>query len=474
MAPLRFRLPLCRWARLSLAGRLVLLFSVGTSVLLLVLGAILTLTLRAQLEARDREEIDGKTEVILHLLRELESGERISIEAARFTEIAIGHPHLQIGLREGDRWLVQPSAPITALVGPAGNDDIPHTPRLGTYRLGHDIWWLRRIDFVAADQRVFSGYVGVHVSPAQELMERLVGSMMLAGVLGVGASAALGWFIARRALAPIRVAAKEAERVTAQRLGEPLNIADAPEEVRGLLMSINLMLGRLRDSFRTLEEFSADIAHELRTPLNNLMLQTQVTLSRDRSAAEYQDALHSNLHELEQLQRMVSDMLFLARADRGMVQIQREPVELDKEALVVRDYFEPAASEHGQHIDVNGTATAACDRVMVRRALTNLLSNAVRYAPREAHIRVILAMQPSGAATVDVTNPAASMTDDELQRLFGRFTRGHHALEGVVRTVDGAGLGLSIVASIMRLHAGSVTADSTPAGIRFRLTFPAA
>jgi two-component system heavy metal sensor histidine kinase CusS len=66
------------------------------------------------------------------------------------------------------------------------------------------------------------------------------------------------------------------------------------------------------------------------------------------------------------------------------------------------------------------------------------------------------------------------MTDDELQRLFGRFTRGHHALEGVVRTVDGAGLGLSIVASIMRLHAGSVTADSTPAGIRFRLTFPAA
>lgn len=471
----RARLAGCRWSRLSLAARLVLLFSVGTSALLLILGTGLTLTLRGQLEARDREEIDGKTEVVLHLLRELESGERISTSIVRFSDVVIGHPHLQIGLREGERWWVRPSPEILAKVGPAGNDDIPHTPRLGTFRVGHDIWWLRRIDFVSSDQRVFSAYVGVHVSPAQELMERLIASMLLAGALGVAASAALGWFIARRGLAPIRVAAREAERVTAQRLGEPLNVTDAPEEVRGLLTAINLMLGRLQDSFRTLEEFSADIAHELRTPLNNLMLQTQVTLSRDRSVAEYQDTLHSNLHELEQLQRMVSDMLFLARADRGMVQIQRESVDLDKEARAVAEYFEPAASEHGQHIETVGAATAACDRAMVRRALTNLLSNAVRYAPRDARIRIELATQASGAVTVDVSNPAPPMSAEELQRLFGRFTRGQQPVAGgATSAVDGAGLGLSIVDSIMRLHHGTVTADSTAAGVRFRLTFPPA
>jgi two-component system heavy metal sensor histidine kinase CusS len=462
-----------RWSRLSLAARLVLLFSVGTSALLFILGTGLTLTLRSQLEARDREEIDGKTEVVLHLLRELETSDRITAGVARFSDIVIGHPHLQIGLREGERWWVRPSPEILTQVGPAGNDDIPHTPRLGSFRLGHDIWWLRRIDFVSSDQRVFSAYVGVHVSPAQVLMERLIGSMLLAGVVGVAASAALGWLIARRGLAPIRAAAREAERVTAQRLSEPLNAADAPEEVRGLLTSINLMLSRLQDSFRTLEEFSADIAHELRTPLNNLMLQTQVTLSRERSATEYQDALHSNLHELEQLQRMVSDMLFLARADRGMVQIQREAVELAKEVRAVADYFEPASSEHGQVIEIHGIATAACDRAMVRRALTNLLSNAVRYAPRNAHIRVDITAQPSGGAIVDVSNPAPPMSAEELQRLFGRFARGPQApASGTARAPEGAGLGLSIVDSIMRLHGGALTADSTAIGVRFRLSFP--
>jgi two-component system heavy metal sensor histidine kinase CusS len=91
------------------------------------------------------------------------------------------------------------------------------------------------------------------------------------------------------------------------------------------------MLERLRESFRSLENFSADLAHELRTPLNNLMLLTQVTLSRPRSADEYREALHSNLAELERLQRMVSDMLFLARADKGMIEMKLEPVDLAQE-----------------------------------------------------------------------------------------------------------------------------------------------
>jgi two-component system heavy metal sensor histidine kinase CusS len=112
---------------------------------------------------------------------------------------------------------------------------------------------------------------------------------------------------------------------------------------------------------------------------------------------------------------------------------------------------------------------------MVRRALTNLLSNAVRYAPRDARIRIELATQASGAVTVDVNNPAPPMSAEELQRLFGRFTRGQQPVaSGATPAVDGAGLGLSIVDSIMRLHHGTVTADSTAAGVRFRLTFPPA
>lgn len=465
-----------RRGRLSLAARLVALFAIGTSLLLLALGAGLAWMVRVQIDARDREEIDGKTAAVMHLLRELKTGAGIEKSAARFAYIAIGHPHLQIGLREGERWLVRPADEIVALVGPDGNDNIPHLPGIGTYRIDAELWWLRRIDFVTAGDRTFVAYVGVHVTPAQELLERIIGSMLIAGVLGVTASAALGWFIARRGLAPIRAIAQEAERVTAHRLSEPLRVEDAPAEVRGLIVSINRMLARLQGSFRMLEEFSADIAHDLRTPISTLMLQTQVTLSRERSVAEYQETLHSNLIELERLQRMVSDMLFLARADRGMVQIERETVDLAQEARSVAEFFEPVAAEQSQRIEVRGTGLAACDRAMARRALTNLLSNAVRYAPRGATITVDIAAQPDGGAVVDVINPAPPMSAEELQRLFARFARGvSAAAAGAASSFgEGAGLGLSIVNSIMRLHGGSVTADSTPSGLRLRLVFPTA
>jgi two-component system heavy metal sensor histidine kinase CusS len=357
---------------------------------------------------------------------------------------------------------------LAALAGADGNDAVPHAPQLALFQVDTDLWWLRRIDFVARGDVVYSAYVGLHVSPTQLLVRQLLWSMAAAGLAGVLASALLGGWVARRGLAPVALIAREAERVTADRLGEPLPAHDAPDEVRGLVNSINLMLQRLRASFASLEQFSADLAHELRTPLNNLMLQTQVTLSRPRSADEYQEALHSNLAELERLQRMVVDMLFLARADEGMLEPKPEPIDLAQEARSVAEFFEPAAAERMQRIDVEGEATAAGDRPMVRRAITNLLSNAVRYSPPGATIRVRTS-QSLVEATLTIENPAQARSPEELRRLFARFERGDAAQRG---DGDGAGLGLSIVESIMRLHGGSVVATRGAFGLRFGLVFP--
>jgi two-component system, OmpR family, heavy metal sensor histidine kinase CusS len=454
--------------RLSLAARLVMLFAAATAVLLVVLGAGLAWMLRVQLEARDREELDGKTEVVQYLLRELGSAQRIEAEIARFAELSIGHTHLQLGLRKGARWLVRPETSIAAIIDASGNDDIPHMPRFGRYTIGQQSWWLRRLDYVTADDTTYVAYIGVHVSPAQELLGLLGGSMAFAGVLGLLASAALGWWAVRRGLAPLAVIGEAAGRVTADRLGQPLRADAAPEEVRGLVVSINRMLERLRESFRSLEHFSADLAHELRTPLNNLMLMTQVTLSRPRSADEYREALHSNLAELERLQRMVSDMLFLARADKGMLELKLEPVDLAQEAASVAEFFEAAVAEQDQRIEIHGNATASCDRSMARRAITNLLSNAVRYAPRDTLIQLRLLANTEQAQLI-VENAAAAHSPEELNRLFGRFARG---ADRTAASADSAGLGLSIVESIMRLHGGSVTADSGAYGLRFTLSFP--
>ena len=459
-----------RWFSVSLALRLALLFAAATSILLLALGTGLGLMLRQQLEARDREELDGKTEIVQHLLGELKSAKRIRQQASRVADLNIGHPHLLVGLREGDEWLVEPMSHAGNLIGLQLDRDVPLAPRIDTYLAGTDRWWLRRVQYRADDGTVFDAYVGLHVSPAQILVERLFRTLLIAGVTGVVLGALLGWVVARRGLAPLKTIGREAGRVTADRLGTSLRAEDAPSEIRGMVESINRMLDRLRASFRALEEFSADIAHELRTPINNLMLQTQVTLSRPRGIEEYQEALHSNMTELEQLQRMVSDMLFLARADRGMLQLKFEPVQLGLEARNLAEFFELAAGEDGKSITVNGDATVMCDRSMSRRAITNLLSNAVRDAPGGSRISVDVSTPADRGAVVAVTNSAQPLSDATLSRLFGRFARGESSTPAAG---ESTGLGLSIVASIMRLHGGEATAASEDSSITFRLVFPA-
>jgi two-component system heavy metal sensor histidine kinase CusS len=458
-----------RYFRASLAARLALLFAAGLSALLLILGLWLAWMLRVQLEARDREEIDGKTEVVLYLLRELHSPAQIRANANRFAEIGIGHPHLQIALRDGAQWLLAPAPELQTLIEGRATDTASNLA-VEQVRTADGIWWLRRLRHTVSPDNQFTAYVAVDVSPAQRVLERLVGAMLIAAALGIVASAALGWAIARRGLAPIAVIAREAERVTAHRLGQPLRSEDAPAEIRGLIDSINRMLDRLQASFRTLEEFSADIAHELRTPLNNLLLQTQVTLGRERTPAEYEDALHSNLAEIERLQRMVSDMLFLARVDRGMLKLDLETVDLAAEARDVAEFFEAAAVEQGKKIEVTGQGSVQCDRSMARRAITNLLSNAVRYSKEGSAISVNVAPTAEGFVALRVENNAHTLSTSELQRIFGRFTRGPNAHQS---TAEGAGLGLSIVDSIMRLHGGRVEAESGPYGARFQLLFPA-
>lgn len=457
--------------RLSLASRLTLLFVVASSLLLLALGILLGLMLRQQLEARDREELEGKTELTEYVFAELETNERIVGSASRFADMAVGHPHLRIGVRDERRWLVEPPPEFRAVMQPTRERPIPVAPGVATVALQDGQWWVRRIDFGTTDGHRFSAYLALHVDPAQQLVARFHRWLLLAGVLGVFGSGLLGWIVAKRGLAPLAAIGRDAERVTAQRLGPFMRLEDAPDEIRSLVEAINRMLDRLGASFQALEEFSADIAHELRTPLNNLMLQTQVTLSRTRSANEYQDALHSNLEELEHLQRMVSDMLFLARADRGMFELEVETVDLREEADKVAEFFEIAAAETGRTISVAGAGTARCDRAMVRRALTNLISNAVRYSLPSSAIEVQVTRTASGGSEVQVFNPTRPIGDAELHRLFGRFARGE---QGEAALGEGSGLGLSIVASIMRLHGGEASAELVPRGIRFHLVFGSA
>jgi two-component system, OmpR family, heavy metal sensor histidine kinase CusS len=451
----------------SLVGRLVLLFVVGSGFIMSGAGYALYHALRMRLEANDLQEIRGKSAVIDQTLREVVGADTLAAALDRIRDLPAGHPRLAVGVRYSDRWIFPLERELVAAMSGA-----PERVQWGYPRIdaGQRTWLLHRANhaWTGPEGGSVEVVLAVETTDTRELLREHALMAVVVAALGTLASALLAWFVSRRGLAPLGQLAARAGEVTARRLGERLDLEDAPLELHGLADSINRMLERLEESFRALEQFSADIAHELRTPLNNLLLQTQVTLSRPRTASEYQDALHSNLEELERLQHMVSDMLFLARADRGMIELRVEPIDLRPEIEGIAEYFEAAAAEKSQRIVVHGEGRIDADRLMVRRAVNNLLSNAVRYSPPGATIDVAIANDDSGSA-ITVSNPGDTIPAEELRRLFARFSR-RDVSRG--REVEGAGLGLAIVESIMKLLGGRVQASSERDTVSFALRFP--
>jgi two-component system, OmpR family, heavy metal sensor histidine kinase CusS len=283
----------------------------------------------------------------------------------------------------------------------------------------------------------------------------------------------LGTTIARRIVGVAQRLGAAATRISARALHERLALKDTPHELLDSGIAFNHMLDRLENSFKRLSEFSSDLAHDLRTPVNNLLGEAQVALSRPRSAAEYRAVLESAVEDYERISRLIENMLFLARADDARASLQREWVELGHDTDRLHDYFEPLAEERGVGIACNGCALKQrvwADRVLLRRAIANLVVNALRHATPATTVAIDARVHDDGACTVEVSNDGPAIAPEHQARIFDRLyridpSRGDSAA--------GAGLGLAIVKSIMDLHGGRATVSSAP-GQRtvFALWFP--
>jgi two-component system heavy metal sensor histidine kinase CusS len=290
----------------------------------------------------------------------------------------------------------------------------------------------------------------------------------IAIVLAALTMAALGWIVTRWGLSPLRQVTNTVAGISAEHLGARLPASALPAELLPLAAAFNAMLARLDDSFRRLSEFSTDIAHELRTPISNLMTQTQVVLSSARDSNEYKEVLYSSLEEYERMAQMVGDMLYLAQADNGLLKPGQESVDLANETNGLFDYFEAWAEERGVSLTLTGSVSVPGDRLMLRRALSNLISNAIRHTPHGEAVRVSLARH-GDKAIVAVENPGPEIPAAHLPRLFDRFYRIDPSRQ---RKGDGAGLGLAIVKSIVDAHGGSIQVASTRQTTRFQFTLP--
>ncbi|REN13776.1 two-component sensor histidine kinase, partial [Mycobacterium tuberculosis] len=184
----------------------------------------------------------------------------------------------------------------------------------------------------------------------------------------------------------------------------------------------NAVLDRAEQAYQQLESFNADVAHELRTPLANLIGMVEVELARPRSIEELRDALLSALEEARRVSAIVIDMLFLSHADRGAVARRSAPVSLADQVRTVLDFHEATLEDVGLKVHVSGDARIGVDAGLVRRALSNLLSNASRYAMPGSTIAVVIDTQPDGV-WVRVANRGEPVAADVLPNLFKRFFR---------------------------------------------------
>jgi two-component system heavy metal sensor histidine kinase CusS len=231
-------------------------------------------------------------------------------------------------------------------------------------------------------------------------------------------------------------------------------------------------MDRLQQAVQQLEAFNADVAHELRTPLATLIGETEVALSRERSAPALQETLASNLEEMQRLAALVNDMLFLSQADRGAIARRGEPVSLAELARQVSEFHEATLEDAGVTLRVDGDASVPVDVPLVKRALSNLIGNATRFATRGSTIVVQIAPDADGQFQVVVENAGEAIQPDHLPRLFDRFFRADSS-----RCCDDAqhhGLGLAIVAAIARMHAGRTLAESAAGTTRVGFTLAAA
>jgi heavy metal sensor kinase len=288
-----------------------------------------------------------------------------------------------------------------------------------------------------------------------------------------------GWTVARRSLAPVAEMASRARSINAERLGDRLAVANERDELGVLARAFNDLLDRLEREFDRMRQFTADASHELRTPLAAVRGEAQVALTRDRPAPEYRESLEVILEETTHMSRLVDDMFTLARADAGDVRVDARPVYLDD--LVAECCRATRALAKQKGVDLAAVPAVAAvevagDEALLRRAIVNLLDNAIKYTEPGGRVRARASFETDGEAggeaRVEVTDTGVGIDPGERERIFERFYRVDRARS---RSEGGAGLGLSIVRWVVAAHGGRLELASEPGhGSTFSIVLPTA
>lgn len=453
--------------RLSLTTRMSLMFMLAVTAVLTVAGVSFNHLSQHHFKMLDQEALNEKLHSTQRILGELKSTDQFGELKPELQALLGAHRNLTAVILDDDgRLLFADPGPLNV------PEEFLTTTNNNFWEWQNQEQMFRGLTAQAMVTGRDKPLTVILISDVTEHMfffETLQRWFWIGLVISALVSAGLGWLVAGSGMRPIRQVTKVAASMSAKSLKERIPLASVPKELQQMVSSFNAMLSRLDDAFVRLSNFSADIAHELRTPVSNLMIHTEVVLSRKRDIEDYEDNLYSNLDDLKRMSRMIDDMLFLAKSDNGLIPHEDKPIDLLEVVEKLLEYYRLLADERGINLTVSGGGSVRGDVLMLHRAVSNLLSNALRYTPEGRTINVDI-QQRSTSTFVVVENPGETIAPEHLEKLFDRFYRADPARrEG---STSNAGLGLSITRSIVEAHEGKIWCTSSNRKTAFHMEFP--
>jgi two-component system heavy metal sensor histidine kinase CusS len=424
-------------SRHSLGRRLSVWLALQTLVGFSIVAVVVYATIAAHLASRQAQTLAHKQALVIHLLEEARRDGDLAELQHRLDDFLAGHDDLALALRAAD------GRPVYRSTGA-----VERSPRPGA------------IEFAAPPLPGPSGNVTatlwLDTRADDELLRHLATALAASALLWALAVSAGSYGLVRLGLRPVQHLVDQTQALAADKLSRRLDGSAQPRELQPLVTQFNDLLDRLEQAHGQLEGFNADVAHELNTPLTTLIASAELALREPADPRALRDLLGSQLEELRRMTAIVRDMLFLSQADHG-ARARRVPVpSLATVANDVVAYHEAALADAGLQVAVQGDIDGRFDTPLLKRAISNLLGNATRYADPGSTVRIEIGHAGPGLARLAVINRGAPIPPEHLPRLFDRF----HRVEAARPHADAHhGLGLSIVAAIARMHEGKTFAE---------------
>lgn len=443
----------------SLLLRLTLLFGVVAIVVFSGFGWLIENSIKHHFSEEDARELEIIAQSVGQALLAEDNDEIGQRIKRRLEDLTVSHHHTSLYIvdRHGQAVFSSDGPDLSSLIGQTEGSENTDAPQEWDHGGRRYYALVRHIGGAGASAP--PAYTLAIVSPMDVHLDflrhfRLTLWLMIAA--GFVTTSFMGWVVIRYGHAPLRNIVEQIRHISANELNTRLTPESVPRELTDLAVSFNDMLERMEDAFLRLSNFSADIAHDLRTPVTTMLTQTQVALSQTRSIEEYQEILYSNIEEYERMAQMINDMLFLAKADNDPGSLAFTAVDLAGEITTLFEFYEAWAEDRHVTLTLEGRASATGDRMMLRRALGNLLSNAIRHTRAGDTVRVKLGTSKDGVTDITIENPGPDIPPEHLPKLFDRFYRVDPS-----RQESGTGLGLAIVRSIVEAHGGRIGVTSS-------------